>query len=206
MQYSPTQAFTARFAVSMKLYNPRNKTVHRALQWLFLRLRPLNRPRYQTNTSGYNTTCDTLEGIHAPGRPQPIPDTTATPGRCTGQHSPPIIIRYIRWQTMPARRGQLLPCMDRWQVLTHCQQYRPGAPAEGSASTPAQGQPGGVLMLSTPGGWRSGTGSAVRPGTLVPFTRRGSPAAGSRRAARNHWRLPPYLFSGFRPIANRGQQ
>ena len=27
-----------------------------------------------------------------------------------------------------------------------------------------------------------------------------------RRAARNHWRLSPHLFSGFRPIANRGQQ
>jgi len=25
-------------------------------------------------------------------------------------------------------------------------------------------------------------------------------------AARNHWRLTPHLFSGFRPIANRGQQ
>ena len=64
-------------------------------------------------------------------------------GRCTGQHSRPIIIRYIRVrtpQTMPARRGQLLPCVDRWQVLTHCQQYRPGAPADGSASQPVQGQ------------------------------------------------------------------
>lgn len=30
---------------------------------------------------------------------------------------PPIIIRYIRWQTMPAAEGQLLPCADRWQVL-----------------------------------------------------------------------------------------
>ena len=29
---------------------------------------------------------------------------------------PSIIIRYIRGQTMPARRGQLLPCVDRWQV------------------------------------------------------------------------------------------
>ncbi len=37
-------------------------------------------------------------------------------------------------------------------------------------------------------------------------TRRGSPAAGARRAARNYWRLSPQLFSGFRPIANRGQQ
>ena len=45
------------------------------------------------------------------------PDTTATPGRCTGQHRPPIIIRYIRGQTMPAAAGQLLPCADRWQVL-----------------------------------------------------------------------------------------
>lgn len=38
------------------------------------------------------------------------------------------------------------------------------------------------------------------------YTQRVSPAAGARRAARNHWRLSPHLFSGFRPIANRGQQ
>lgn len=69
--------------------------------------------------------------------------------------------------------GQLLPCADCWQVLTHCQQYRPGAPAEGSASPPVQGQPGG---------WRSGTWSAVRAGSLAPSTRRGSPAvAGARQ-------------------------
>lgn len=43
-------------------------------------------------------------------------------------------------------------------------------------------------------------------GSLVSATP-GAPAEWSaRRAARNHWRLPPYLFSGFRPIANRGQQ
>ena len=87
------------------LYNPCPKTAHTALQWLFLRLCPLNRPQYQTDKSGYNTTCDTLEGIHAPGRTQPIPNTTATQGRCTGQHRPPIIIMYIRRQTMQARRG-----------------------------------------------------------------------------------------------------
>ena len=29
---------------------------------------------------------------------------------------------------------------------------------------------------------------------------------GARRAARNHWRLAPHLFSGFRPIANKGEQ
>ena len=49
----------------------------------------------------------------------------------------------------------------------------------------------------------TGTGSAVRahhpPGGTVQRQGRGT-------AARNHWRLPPHHFSGFRPIANRGQQ
>ena len=79
---------------------------------------------------------------------------------------------------MPATAGQLLPCADRWQVLTHCQQYRPGAPAEGSASPPAQGQPGGVSIPPTPGGLRSDTGSVIRAGDLAPSTRRGNPATG----------------------------
>lgn len=58
---------------------------------------------------------------------------------------PPIIIMYIRGQTMPARQGQLLPCVDRWQVLTRCQQYRPGAPADGPAQrdSPAAGSTAG---------------------------------------------------------------
>lgn len=112
MQYGLIQAFTACFAVSMQLYGARRKTAHAALQRLFLRSHPLNRPRYQTGKSGCNTTCDTLEGIHAPGRAQPVPDATATHGRCTGQHRPPIIIMYIRGcsisQTMPAAAGQRL--------------------------------------------------------------------------------------------------
>lgn len=48
-------------------------------------------------------------------------------------------------------------------------------------------QPGGVSMLPTPG---ISLALCFLPGA----------------AARNHWRLSPYLFSGFRPIANRGQQ
>ena len=136
------QAFTARFAVSMQLYRLRNKTAHTALQRLFLQLHPFNRPRYQTDTSGYNTTCATLEGIHAPGHAPPIPDTTATLGRCTGQHRPPIIIRYIRgckgapcYESMPDSAAYRRPC-----------------------------QPGGVSILSAPSGWRFGAGSAVRAG------------------------------------------
>lgn len=79
LQYSHTQAFTARFVPSVQLYRPRRKTAHRALQGVPMRLHQFNRPRYQTNTSGYNTACATLERITAPGRPAPIIDTTATP-------------------------------------------------------------------------------------------------------------------------------
>lgn len=202
-QYSPIQAFTARFALSMQF------TTHITKQ----------------RTGLYNSfSCDCASSTAHDTKPTqaaiipPVPRWSAytrqdaptryQPPRGTLHRSaqPPIIIRYIREQTMPAAAGQLLPCADRWQVLTHCQQYRPGAPADGSVSPPIQGQPGGVSMLPTPGGLRSGTGSAVRAGILAPSTRRGSPAAGARRAARNHWRLSPHLFSGFRPIANRGQQ
>lgn len=131
LQYSPIQAFTARFAPSMQLHRPRHKTAHRALKGRFLQFTPFYRRRYHTGTSGYNTTCDTLEHIHAPGRLAAYTRYHRRSGRCTGQHSRPIIIMYIRaypllWiharrcsrsQTMPARRGQLLPCVDRWQVL-----------------------------------------------------------------------------------------
>lgn len=112
-----TSIYSTFCAVHAELYHPLHKTAHRALQGLFLQLYPFSRRKYQTDTSGYNTNCDTLEGIPAPGRPQPIPDTNAAQGCCTAQHSPPIIIRYIREQTMPARRGQLLPSADRWQVM-----------------------------------------------------------------------------------------
>ena len=145
MQYSPTQAFTACFAVQMQLYRPRHKTAHRALQRRFLRLHPFNRPRYQTDTIDHCTTCATLEGIPASGRAQPIPDTTATPGRCTGQHRPPIIIRYIR--------GGVRPAMDSCQTVQHITDH--ASPA-GSASPPVQGQQSGRT------GWRPPPGGAVR--------------------------------------------
>ena len=127
MQYSPKQAFTACFVQLMQLYGPRHKTAHRALQRLFLRLHPFNLPKYQTNKSGYNAPCDTLEGIPAPGRAPPIPDTTATPERCTGQHSPPIIIRYIRGcrgapccGSMPDGAAHRRPCQRRRVSVSTC--------------------------------------------------------------------------------------
>lgn len=153
MQYSSIQAFTTCFAVSMQLYRPHSKTAYRALQRLFLRLHPLNRPRYQTDKSGYNTTCATLKGTHTPGRTQQIPATPDAVQASTAAYYNNVYKgadharRCSISQTMPARRA-----LD------------------------------------------------------ASHARQGSPAAGARRAARNHWRLPPYLFSGFRPIANKGEQ
>lgn len=113
LQCSPIQAFTARFAPSMQLCRPRRKTAHRALQVLFLRFTTLYRRKYQTYTIGYNTACTTLEHITAPQHLQHIPDTSATPGRCTGQHRPPIIIRYIRVQGCACRRFMPDSAADR---------------------------------------------------------------------------------------------
>nr|DAG60771.1 MAG TPA: hypothetical protein [Caudoviricetes sp.] len=65
--------------------------------------------------------------------------------------------------------------------------------------------PGSVAQARRLAIWHRSAFRAHRS-SPAPSTRRGSPAAGAGRAARNHWRLPPQLFSGCRPIANRGQQ
>lgn len=109
------------------------------------------------------------------------PDTTATPGRCTGQRKPPIIIMYIRARDVPV----MDPCQTVQHIADHASgggsaptvcgslaSATPGAPAEGSASPPIQGQPGG---------WRSGTGSAVRAGALYPAGQSSSRERGGRR-------------------------
>lgn len=146
MQYSPIQAFTVCFAVSMQFNRPRHKTAHRTLQRYFLRLHPLNLPLYQTDTIGHFTACATLEGIHAPGYAQQIPDTTATPGRCTGQHRPPIIIRYIR--------GRGVPVMDPCQTVQHIADRASGGgsavSADGLAPSIRRGSPaaGGAEPLA----------------------------------------------------------
>lgn len=149
LQYSPIQTFTAAFVSSMQLYHPRNKTAHRALQALFLLFAPFYRHRYQTGTSGYNTTCDTLERITAQQHIQRIPDTSRHAGRCTGQHRPPIIIRYIRvrpcYGSMPDSAADRRPC-----------------------------KPGGVSVSTCTGSarrlelWRQVSGQAGHSGTLYP--------------------------------------
>ena len=170
----------------MQLYSPRHKTAHRALQKLFR----LFAAFFRCCVAVYPAILHHLRhagAYHSAVAPPANTRYQRHAGRYTGQHSRPIIIRYIRarrlllriharqcsrLQTMPARRGHLLPCVDLWQVLTRCQQYSPCALADGSVSPPVQGQPSG---------WRSGTGSAVKAHRLAPSTRRGSPAAGGRR-------------------------
>lgn len=145
MQYSPIQAFTARFVLLMQLYHQRHKTAHRVSQRLFLRLRPLDRPQYQTDTSGYNTICATLEGIHAPGRAQPISRYRRHSGTPCGSAQPPIIIRYIR-----GCRGA--PVMDPCQTVQHTADHASrGAPVEGSAR---RGSPAAGARRGTIGGYR----------------------------------------------------
>lgn len=91
-----TSVYRGFYIIHAKLYRQHLKTAHRALQGRFRQFNPFYRRKYKTDTSGYNTTCATLERITAPPahtRYQ-IPDSRA--GRCTGQRSCPIIIRYIK--------------------------------------------------------------------------------------------------------------
>lgn len=156
--YSHAQAFTARFAPSMQLYRPRHKTAHRALQWSFLRFCTPSRPRYQNDTIGYNTTCAMLERLHTSRHDQPIPDITATPGRCTGQHRRPIIIRYISVRRcVPV----MDPCQTAQQIADHASpagsapavcgslaSAAPCSPADWSAYPPAQAHTDGGFDAS----------------------------------------------------------
>lgn len=102
---------------------------------------------------------------------------------CTGQHSRHTIIRYIRVQGCA-------PVMDPCQTVQHIADY--ASPAESRCfPRPAACDLASASSQSAPG----------QSGTLHPAGQ-----SSNRRAARNHWLLPPQLFSGFRPIANRGQQ
>lgn len=113
----------------MQLYSQHRKTANTALQWLFLRFAPLNRPRYQTDTSGYNTACATLEHAHAPKRPPAHTRYQHHAGRCTAQRNRPIIIRYIRVRSVFV----IDPCQTVQHIADHA------SPAGQSSSGDAAG-------------------------------------------------------------------
>ena len=156
LQYSPIQTFTARFAPVHATNSQHSKTAHKALQWLFLRLHPFNRQRYQTYTSGYYTTCTTLERITAPQHLQHIPRYHHHARTLYRSTQPPIIIRYIRVQ----RRT---PVMDPCQTVQHIADH--ASPAE---SAPAVC---GSLASAAPGGAVQRQGRCGRRGTIDGYRR-----------------------------------
>lgn len=130
---------------SCKLYSHNAKTVYRALQGI-----SVDFPHSSTHNTAATQTAYAPPATHWRAYRQalhlhryqiPPPRRTlyksAQPPIIIAQT--PIIIRYIRGaQTMPARRGLRLSCVDRWQVLHRAHLLR------GSASPPVQGQPGGL--------------------------------------------------------------
>lgn len=133
--------------------------------------------QYSRCTSFLYTAYDTPEGIPSSVVPPQIPDTTTTPGRYAGQHSRPIIIRYIR-----AQRCALVmdPCQTVQQIADHASpagsaptvcgslaSAAPGAPAERSAR---YSPPGGAVQRQGRGG-RHGTIGGYRRSSFRAFAR-----------------------------------
>lgn len=101
---------------------------------------------------------------------------------------------------MPARRGLRLPPVDRWQVL------RPAHLLKGQRLHLYRVSPAAISMLPRPAagglapGQQSGRGGwHPPPDGAVQWHGRG----GRRGTIDGYRRIS---FSGFRPIANRGQQ
>ena len=186
---APYKRLQRVFAVSMQFIPPTSKNSAQGFTATFHAVAPAqpptipdrhNKPLYRLRDAGGHTSAAAL---------QRIPDTTATPDA--------VQVSVAAYYNKVYKRVQgCAPVVDPCQTVQHIADHAssggstptvcgslasvtPGAPAEGSAPPPVQGQPGGVSMLPTPGGLQSGTGSAVRAGGLAPSTRRGSPATGS---------------------------
>lgn len=118
---------------------------------------------------------------HSAAAPSAQPDTTVTQGRCTGQHSRPIIIRYIRAQ-------RCAPVMDPCQTVQHTTDHASpagSAPAVcGSLASDAPGAPAEGVSVSTC------TGSARRRSRYFPRPAAGDLAPG-QRSGRTGWHPPP---------------
>lgn len=144
LQYSPIQAFTSCFVTPIQLYCQRHKTAH-MLQWRFLRLYQLNRRKYQTDTNSYNTACDTLEHITAPHCLQCIPDTSSAQDAV--QFSTAAYYNEVyKMVQHTADHASLAGASPT--VCESLASAAPCAPAEVSASPPAQAQPGGGINAS----------------------------------------------------------
>ena len=167
---SHAQAFTAAFVTSMQFIQPTSQSIAQSFTGAFPAIR-LVFPLLYGGASGY---------IEPPAPRWSVSQRRNTSSTyhhhaecCTGQHSCPIIIMYIRVQG----------CATCYSSMPDSAAYRRPC------------QPCGVSMLPTPSGLQSGT--------LHPVEHSSSRRHGGRRGTIGG--LPPLLFSGFRPIANRGQ-
>lgn len=120
---------------------------------------------------------------------QHIAYTTATPGRCTVHRNIYIIIGYIRAQGCAT---VMAPC----QTVQHSR--IPCKPGGVSVSTYTRLARRRSRYFPRPAACNLVRVSCKGvPGQLAPSTRRDSPAAGTGRAARNHWRLRRSFFRAF---------
>lgn len=131
----PHTSVYSTFCTAHELYRPRRKTAHGALQRLFPRFAPFYHRIYQTDTSGYNTACDTLERTTAP---QPSSACQIPPPHRT-LHRPAQPPYYNKVYKDAGTPPVMDPCQTVQQIADHA-------------------SPAAVSMLSTPGGLRSGTG------------------------------------------------
>lgn len=153
----PHTSVYSGFYIIHELYRPRNKTAHGALQKLFR----LFAAFFRCCVAVYPAILHHLRhdgAYHSAVAPPANTRYQRHAGRYTGQHSRPIIIRYIREQRCAS---VIDPCQTVQHIADHASpagsaptvcgslaSAAPGAPAEGSVPPPVPGQPGGGLDTS----------------------------------------------------------
>lgn len=183
------KAFTVRFVRLMQLYRPRSKTAHRALQALFQLFAVFCRCRV-AGASSYTAPpaprcsisqhCSTSSAYQIQTLRRTLYSSAQPPYYnkvYKGGSGVPLLWIHTRQcsipQTMPARRGRLLPCADRWQVLhpahllrgQRLHLYRVSPAACNLAPVSSQGAPSQPGTLH-PAGQSSGRGRGGRRGTI----------------------------------------
>lgn len=180
-QYSCIQAFTARFAPSMQFIPPQMQK------------------RLQGFTGAFFCDCTRLTAHDtSPIQPAIIPPATrwsvSQRRSISSTYQTQPLCRTLYRATQPPYYNKVYKgagvrsCYRSTpDGATHYRPYKPGGVSSYRLWISGKHCTGrGVSILSTPGSLQSGTRSAVRAHRLEPSTRRGSPAAGARRAARNH--------------------
>lgn len=139
LQYSHAQAFAAPFVSSMQNYTTSDAKSFTGLCRSFSGYLPHFAPVIRLRILLCCTACKALEDIQASAAPPPIPDTNATPGAVQVSTA-----AYYN-KVYKGSANHASPAGSAPAVCGSLASAAPGAPAEGSASPPIQGQPGGLL-------------------------------------------------------------